>query len=434
MLTATRANIANAKIQGMEADLQLHGNQYNIAYMMFTVGYVAFGIPANLIFKKTGPKSLSVMMFLWAITVIGQGLTRNTGGLIACRFLEGILEAGFVPGCAYLIGSYYKSNEFLKRYTVFFCASVLAGAFNGLLATLISKMDGIGGYAGWRWIFIIEGLITIVLSFCSIFWIVPFPEKSTMFSPEDKAVLLARIAEDGGQVSHDHFDLKSFAKNVLDWKIWICVLSYIGAEENAASVLAFQPSILKGLGYTATEAQIHTIPIWAVSFCSSFIFAWLSEHLQQRYLFGMFGSLVSLTGLAIELAYPSDPNVRYMGMFFLSAGSYLIMPLTVVWCAINVGKGYKRTVALACVIAVGNCGAFVAGNVFITEEAPTYRTGFSTNMGFICLTLVSQTVFYLGLRRENKKRDERRAALPEVLDEKIYENSGDQHPDFRYQL
>jgi hypothetical protein len=148
----------------------------------------------------------------------------------------------------------------------------------------------------------------------------------------------------------------------------------------------------------------------------------------------MFGSLISLTGLAIELAHPSDPNVRYMGMFFLAAGSYLVMPLTVVWCAINVGKGYKRTVALACVIAIGNCGAFVAGNVFITEEDPVYRTGFSTNMGFICLTLVSQTLFYLGLKRENRKRDERRATLPEVLDKKMYENSGDQHPDFRYQL
>jgi hypothetical protein len=70
-------------------------------------------------------------------------------------------------------------------------------------------------------IFIIEGLVTVVLSFCSIFWIVPFPEKSNMFTPEEKAVLLARVADDGGQVSHDHFNLKSFVKNLSDWKIWI---------------------------------------------------------------------------------------------------------------------------------------------------------------------------------------------------------------------
>ncbi|GME44229.1 Major facilitator superfamily [Neofusicoccum parvum] len=429
-----RSNIANAKIQGMDKDLHLHGNQYNMAVMVFTLAYVVFGVPANLVFKKCGPKSLSVMMLLWGITVIGQGVTKTAGGLIACRFLEGIMEAGFVPGCAYLIGSYYKKDEFLKRYTVFFSAAILAGAFNGLLATVISKMDGVGNYEGWRWIFIIEGLLTIVLSACSIFWIVPFPEQSTMFTPEEKAVLLARVADDGGSVRHDKLDPKRFLSYMLDWKIWLCVLSYLGAEENAASVVAFQPSILKGLGYTATQAQIHSIPIYAASFCFSLGCAWLSERLRRRYAFGALGCVVCGAGLAVELAQPRSPAVRYMGMFFVTAGPYLTMPVTVVWNAINVGKGYKRTVAFACVIAIGNCGAFVASNVFITEEAPKYHTGFSTNMGFICLSFVSQTALYIGLRMENAKRERLRRELPEVLDEKLYEDAGDQHPDFRYQL
>ncbi|KAK0653773.1 putative transporter [Lasiodiplodia hormozganensis] len=429
-----RSNIANAKIQGMEEDLNLHGNQYNIAVWVFTLAYVVFGVPANLIFKKYGPKTLSLMMLLWGITVIGQGVTSSAGGLIACRFLEGIMEAGFVPGCAYLIGSYYKKDEFLKRYTWFFSAAIAAGAFNGLLATLISKMDGVGNYAGWRWIFIIEGLITVVFSFCSIFWIVPFPEKSTMFTPEEKAVLLTRIAEDGGGVRHDKLDPKRFFKYMMDWKIWLCVLSYLGAEENAASVIAFQPSILKGLGYTATQAQIHSIPIYAASFVFSLTCAWLSERLRQRYVFGMLGSVICMVGLAVELAQPRDPNIRYMGMFFVTAGPYLTMPITVVWNAINVGKGYKRTVAFACVIALGNCGAFVASNVFITEEAPVYHTGFSTNMGFISLSLVSQTALYIGLRLENRRKDRERRELPAVLDQKMYEDAGEKHPDFRYQL
>ncbi|EKG16496.1 Major facilitator superfamily [Macrophomina phaseolina MS6] len=429
-----RSNIANAKIQGMDKDLRLHGNQYNMAVMVFTLAYVIFGIPANLIFKKFGPKTLSVMMLFWGITVIGQGVTKTAGGLIACRFLEGIMEAGFVPGCAYLIGSYYKKDEFLKRYTVFFSAAIAAGAFNGLLATLISKMDGVGNYEGWRWIFIIEGLITVVFSFCSVFWIVPFPENNKKFTPEEKAVLLARVRDDGGEVHHDKLDPKRFFKYMLDWKIWLCVLTYLGAEENAASVVAFQPSILKGLGYTATQAQIHSIPIYAASFVFSLTCAYLSERLRQRYLFGMLGSIISVVGLAVQLAQPPSYKVRYMGMFFVTAGPYLTMPITVVWNAINVGKGYKRTVAFACVIALGNCGAFVASNVFITEEAPRYPTGFSTNMGFIALSLVSQTVLYVALRVENARRERRRRELPAVLDEKLYEDMGDQHPDFRYQL
>ena len=127
-----RGNIANAKIQGMDKELHLVGNDYSNAYWVFTLGYVVFGVPANLMFKKVGPKSLSAMMFCWGLTVLGQGLTKSYAGLVVCRLLEGVCEAGFVPGCASLIGSYYKKDEFLRRYTVFFSAATIAGAFNGV--------------------------------------------------------------------------------------------------------------------------------------------------------------------------------------------------------------------------------------------------------------------------------------------------------------
>jgi MFS family permease len=163
-----RGNIGNAKIAGMSQDLHLVGNRYNVAVQVFTAAYVASAVPANIIFKKTGPRSLAVMMFLWGVAVIGQGVTASYQGLVACRFLEGMFEAGFVPGAAYLIGSYYKRDEFLKRYTFFFGASIVAGAFNGvsiseiaiflntdfvqLLAYAVGHMAGIGGYNGWRWL------------------------------------------------------------------------------------------------------------------------------------------------------------------------------------------------------------------------------------------------------------------------------------------
>lgn len=90
---------------------------------------------------------------------MGQGFTKSYAGLVACRFLMGIFEAGFVPGCAYLIGSYYKRDEFLRRYTVFFSAAIAAGAFNGLFSTLLAMADGAGGYAGWRWIVSIRAIV-----------------------------------------------------------------------------------------------------------------------------------------------------------------------------------------------------------------------------------------------------------------------------------
>ena len=209
-------------------------------------------------------------------------------------------------------------------------------------------------------------------------------------------------------------------------------LTYIGAEENASSVVAFQPTVLKGLGYTSSSAQVHSIPIYVVAFVVSLSCAWLSERLGQRYFFVLFGCLLGIIGLSIELAQPKGANVRYAGMFFLTTGGYVVMPIMVVWLAINVGKGYKRTVAFGMVIAVGNCGAFISSNVFITSEAPKYHTGFSVGMGMMLLATVTSTLLYIGLRLENKRRDRKGIDSAHVAPSE--ELTGEKHPDFRYQL
>jgi MFS family permease len=112
-------------------------------------------VPSNIILKKVAPSTwLAAIMFLWGIVTIGQGLVQNQAGLIAMRLLLGLFEAGFFPGCVYLISMYYKRYELQWRLNLFFCGAILAGAFSGLLAYAIANLDGLGGYGGWRWIFI----------------------------------------------------------------------------------------------------------------------------------------------------------------------------------------------------------------------------------------------------------------------------------------
>jgi MFS family permease len=145
------ANIGNAKIQGMEKELHLTGQRFNIAVWVFNLGYLVAGIPMQIVFKKYGPKSLCVMMFFWGITVIGCGVVKKWEQLVICRLLEGMAESAFISGSAYLIGSYYTKTEYLTRYVLFLTAGIIAGAINGFLSSLIAKMDGTAGYGAWRW-------------------------------------------------------------------------------------------------------------------------------------------------------------------------------------------------------------------------------------------------------------------------------------------
>lgn len=413
----------------MTKSLHLTGNKYNMAVMVFTVAYISFGVPANIIIKKTGSRSLSIMMFIWGLFAMGQGFTKTWAGIVACRFLMGVFEAGFVPGCAFLMGCYYTKDEFLKRYAIFFSAAIMAGAFNGLFSSFLAMANGAGGLKGWQWIFIVEGVLTSCLALGSFFFMVDFPERSKIFTLEEKDVLAQRQQRDGGVVVHDQIR-KHVVEALLDWKVWLPMLAYFGAEENISAITTFQPTVLKGLGFTSQAAQIHSIPIFMVAFVASLSFSYMSERLHQRYIFALFGTILTMAGLVIELAQPKSAGVRYTGMYFITAGTYITMPIIVVWAAINVGKGYKRTVSLGLVIATGNAGALVSSNVFITSQTPKYPTGFSVGIGMNCLSIVCMTAFYIGLRLENRRKKR-------MLEAGVYATedlTGEKDPNFINQL
>ena len=98
---------------------------------------------------------VSLCTFFFGLVTMLQGFTQNLSGLIAARFFLGLAETGILPGALYLIAMWYRREEVQKRYTLFFSSTTLAGGFGGLLASAIGKMDGMRGYRGWRWIFIL---------------------------------------------------------------------------------------------------------------------------------------------------------------------------------------------------------------------------------------------------------------------------------------
>lgn len=187
-----------------------------------------------------------------------------------------------------------------------------------------------------------------------------------------------------------------------DWKIWIAMLMYLGAVENANFITSFQPTMLEGIEYTATGAQIRSIPVYLCAAIYSISLAYVAAYCNKRYVFSMIRFCTIATGIIIELVQPHAHSVRYMGLFFMTAGAYLVMPLSVVWLAIRVGKGYKRTVALGSIVAFGNAGSFIGTNVFLNREEPRFRTGFSTGLGLCIMGMAAATIMYVGLVLGNR--------------------------------
>lgn len=140
----------------MNDDLGLSSDQYSLALVIFFISYVIFEIPSNLILSRTRPSIyIPAIMALWGAVTCCMALVRSAGALMAVRFVLGILEAGFAPGIMLILSSWYKKDEQAKRFTIFYSAAVLSGAFGGIIAGAITgSLNGARGYAGWQWLFV----------------------------------------------------------------------------------------------------------------------------------------------------------------------------------------------------------------------------------------------------------------------------------------
>ena len=178
-----RTNIGNARLFGIEKELGMEGLDYNIALAVFFPTYVLAEIPSNMMLKRFGAKFwLTTIMVIWSIVVIAMGFVTNFAGLVALRALLGLAEGGLFPGVSYYITTWYQRHECGLRLALFFSAATAAGAFGGLLARGIGEMKGTAGYAGWSWIFIIEGLLTIVVAAFAYWVIIDTPAKYVLIS------------------------------------------------------------------------------------------------------------------------------------------------------------------------------------------------------------------------------------------------------------
>ncbi|OJJ54927.1 hypothetical protein ASPSYDRAFT_158769 [Aspergillus sydowii CBS 593.65] len=442
-----RINIGNARLQRLEEDLGMEGNDYNLALFIFFIPYILCEIPCNLIMKRLAPSTwLSSIMALWGammrslgkwlielgITTICQGFVQNNGGLMTCRFFIGMFEAGFLPGCVYLISMYYKRYELQWRLTLFFASAILAGAVSGLLAYGMAYMDGIRGYSSWRWIFILEGLATTIIAIIAKFFIVDWPDKARFLDDAERAILHARLRNDQGGYRMDRLDKTAVRRILMDGKIYLGTIMYLGVLNTGYAASFFTPTILNEMGWTSLQAQVMSVPVYvvaaAVTICTSF----LSDRCKHRFGFAMAGCMISTVGYIILLAQDFvTTGVKYFALYAVVGGGYIAQPIFIGWLSNNMSGHYKQAIASAVQIGFGNCGGFIASNIFVSSEAPYYRSGYGTCLALIWVCVIAATLLFFLLLRENRRREQgKRDYL--LLDEQEVGNLGDSHPHFRF--
>ncbi|KAL2351613.1 retrograde regulation protein 2 [Cryomyces antarcticus] len=432
-----RTNIGNAKIDGLQTDLKMTNGQYNASLTIFFVSYACFEPLTNVLLKRLRPSIfLPAIMIAWGIVMTTMGLVHNFSGLATARFFLGLTEAGLFPGVNYYLSCWYKRSEFGIRAAIFFSAAAVAGSFGGLLAAAIAKMRGIGGRPGWAWIFILEGLATVLVGIASYWMVHDFPDEAKFLSEADRARVIRRLKVDKqSSAEHEDFKMAYFWASVTDWKTYAFAIIYAGAVMPLYAFSLFLPTIISQLGYSSTRANLLSVPPYAAAAILTVLIGWIADKTRQRGLCNILVSFLGIAGFAMQLG-SKVAAVKYAGTFLGALGIYPCIANTITWASNNAEGTYKRGVTLGFVIGFGNLNGVVSSNIYRAVDKPGYKLGHGVVMAYLILFLLIGSIStHLALRGENSKRlAGKRDNRIVGLSEKDIDALGDKRPDFIYTL
>ena len=340
---------------------------------------------------------------------------------------QSLIRANLSIGINYYLSCWYRRSEFGIRAAIFFSAAAVSGSFGGLLAAAIGKMDGIGGKRGWAWIFILEGLATILIAIVSYWMVFDFPDEAKFLSPIDRQRVIRRLkADQQSSAEHEEFKMSYFWASVRDWKTWLFAIIYMGADGPLYAFSLFLPSIIQSLGYASTKAQLLSVPPYAAAAILTISIGYIADRTRQRGLCNIGVSILGAVGFAMLIAGTS-PGVQYAGTFLGALGIYPCIANTISWVANNTEGVYKRGVTLGFVIGWGNLNGVVSSNIYQKKDAPLYRPGHGVVFAYLLLALTGgSSLMTMLLRKENAKRMAGgRDYLVEGKDENEIEAMGD---------
>ncbi|KAK4628549.1 uncharacterized protein CLAFUR5_04001 [Fulvia fulva] len=376
-----RTNLSAAAIAGMREDLTLIGFRYSIITLVFFITYVLFQPPATVACKKIGPRNfLATITFLWGCVMIGMGFANEWSTLAGLRVILGVFEAGFFPGCVYLLSTWYARYEMGKRYAYFYLIGMFASACSGILAFGLMQMGGLADLGGWRWIFIMEGILTVLVATVGYFFLVPFPddhpEKCWGFlNAREVAFVIASIETDRADTKPEPFSPVKFLRPGLDPKVWGFALIFCCLTTVTYALAYFLPIILReGMGFSVGAAQCLAAPPYAFAGIVMCITGWLGDKYHMRGPLLIFNATLCIIGLAL-MGWVDALGVRYFGVFLTCAGANANIPQCMSYQGNNIRGQWKRAFCSATLVGFGGIGGIAGSLVFRTQDSPEYLPG-----------------------------------------------------------
>ncbi|KAK9470161.1 major facilitator superfamily domain-containing protein [Dipodascopsis tothii] len=421
-------NINNAYVSNMKEDLHLGGNDLVHLQVMYNVGCTVFQLPFMYLFPHVRMEILMPAMdILWGIFTLAQYKVQSQAQLMALRFLVGSAEAVFFPGVHYVLGSWFKADEINRRGGIFYIGLYLGSLTAGLLqSSVYTHLDGVNGLAGWRWMFIIDAVITIPVGIAGFFLWPGTPDKchSLILSEADVAAAKRRMAANGTRLeSHTaKFDRKLLKRVFTSWHVYVLsfwdILFWNSSGSSSSGAFSLW---LKSLDkYSIAKIDNFTALPPALGIFYLFIICGGSDFFRARWFFVCLSQSMNFMGLVILATW----NVPFGAKWYAFSLQYFSSAMSSVlygWAndMLRHEVAYRSVVLIIMNTLAQGSQVFIPLLVWPTVDAPTYHKGY-IYASCISSSMVLWTLVVLWFYKRQEKRDymARLAGAPAEVAEK----------------
>ncbi|KAF8508619.1 allantoate permease [Hysterangium stoloniferum] len=449
-LNLDRNNLSNANSDGILKDLNLSTNDFNLGNTVFRLSFLCAELPSQLVSKRLGPdRWIPIQMCLWSIVTSAQFWLSGRTSFLVCRALLGFIQGGFIPDLILYLSYFYKKTELPLRLAYFWGSSNVCTVIGSFLAFGILRMRGVNGKEGWRWLFLIEGLITLSIGVATFFQMPPSPTQSKAwfrpkgwFTEREEVIMVNRVLRDDPTKSDMHnrqgLNLKDLWKGALNFDLYpIYILGLMfGLPSGPPS--QYLTLSLKNLRFSTLDINLLTIPSTVAGLFTLIGITLLSEVFDSRSLVAAMQDVWVLPCLIALYILPAHPHpwTFYTVASVLLSYPYVSPLVLVAWASRNAGGVANRTINASLYNMFVQASAIVYANIYRADDAPRYVRG---NRNLIIICAVNIFVLYPGTRFYYKWRNVQREKRWNAMSEEeksdylsTTKDEGNQRLDFRF--
>ncbi|KAL2856534.1 major facilitator superfamily domain-containing protein [Aspergillus pseudoustus] len=425
MFQLDRMNLASALTGGFTQDIGITQNTINLGNQLMFMGIIVLEIPSNMLLQKIGPsKWIPAQVFVFGLIATLQVLLRNRSGFLAVRTLLGLAEAGYIPGSIYTLSTWYTPQELGRRVAILFFGMFGGNAISPLLGAGILRLHGRGGMSGWKYIFLIEGIATMIVAGLLLLVLPTSPQRPRplflngliRFTKREKYILTARQglenSPSGSQAPRSGIPFAVVKKTLLNYRRWPHFISTACVFATWSPLTTYTPSIIMSLGFTRVQANALSAIGASLTLPIVFGVAWLSDRTKRRGLTVICAIATYLVVLIVaRCVLPSAPKWSRFGLWtVINAFAVCYHPVHNVWVQLNCTSQAERSIAISAI-----SGLLAGTQIFRADDSPTYHTGLIIMIALVSSGLVlaiAQHLVYLFINSRQRRKGEKTGYIP----------------------